>query len=198
VIRDIRPIRIISFLDEYEKLCKIIELGEIHLKLTAVATVFLLSPFFLFRTEAVEIKTTGLCESTESIIFSCSTKNGKLLSVCSKLNAPKVSKVQYRFGKVNQVELTLPRTNSDSISYNSVMYSGGGGAYVRFKHGDTDYVVFSKIVKGEGESSGVLIQKKGKKSAQVRCEVEGDVDLALLQKLQLKKESDDIDPLIED
>ena len=99
---------------------------------------------------------------------------------------------------MNQVELTLPKTNEDHISYNSVMYSGGGGAYIRFKHGDTDYVVFSKIVKGEGESSGVLIQKKGKKSSQVRCKNGGDVDLAALKKLPLEKESSEVDALIED
>lgn len=168
------------------------------MKLIAVTTVFLFSLFFVLRTEAAEKKTAGLCESTESIIFSCSTKNGKLLSVCSELNAPKVSKVEYRFGKVNQIELILPKSNEDHISYNSVMYSGGGGAYIRFKHGDADYIVFSKIVKSEGESSGVLIQKKGKKTAQVRCKIEGDVDLALLEKLQLKKESNEVDPLIED
>jgi hypothetical protein len=168
------------------------------MKLFAVATVFLLSSFFSLRADVVAEKTAGLCKSTESILFSCSTKNGKLLSVCSKLNDTNVSKVEYRFGKVNQVELTLPNNNVDHISYNSVMYSGGGGAYVRFKHGDTDYIVFSKIIKGEGESSGVLIRKKGKKSAQVRCKLEGEVDLATLQKLQIEKESNDVDPLIED
>jgi hypothetical protein len=168
------------------------------MKLNAAFILFLLFSLFSNQTEAAEKKNTGLCASTELNIFSCSTKNGKLISVCSELTTSKVAKIEYRFGKMNKVELTLPKSSEDQVSYNSVMYSGGGGAYVRFNHGDIDYIVFSKMVKGEGASSGVLIHNKGKKSVSVRCKIEGDVDLDKLEKLQLKKEANDVDPLIDD
>ena len=47
-----------------KKLCKIIKSGELILKLMAVASIFLLTSFFLLRTEATEKKTSSLCERT--------------------------------------------------------------------------------------------------------------------------------------
>ena len=154
---------------------------------------FFIIPTTFIQAKTIEAPTLSLCESKESIIFSCSLKNKKLLSICTK-NA----KAEYRFGTNKKLELILPKDKNDQITYNTLMYSGGGGVYVRFKHVNTDYIVFSKLVKGEGESAGVLIQEKGKKSFEIHCSLKSNIDISSLENLRLNKELSDTDPLIEE
>jgi hypothetical protein len=56
----------------------------------------------------------SLCEKSEKVIFSCSIKkSGKIVSLCSSVNASKdQGYVQYRFGLPGKVELEFPKTLS--------------------------------------------------------------------------------------
>jgi hypothetical protein len=130
----------------------------------------------------------GLCHDGESALFQCATKKLKWISVCTGPVG-----VRYRFGKKGAEELSLP-----AASYNLLTYSGGGGAYVRFPSGTTDYIVFSRFVKGSGDSSGVLIRFGGKKKAvQVRCAKQTELDFSSLEKLALKRDGAEVDPFAE-
>lgn len=129
----------------------------------------------------------GHCAPEEEVFFTCVAKNKKEISVCGTGN-----KAEYRFGRQGKAELSVP-----AASWNTVMYSGGGGAYIRFPNQDTQYIVFSKIVRGEGDSAGVLIFKNNRKIAQVLCTGEGLVKESSLEKSNLPKEGDAVDPLIQ-
>jgi hypothetical protein len=136
-----------------------------------------------------------LCDSKPTIVFNCATKSGKWISVCTSLTDKK--KIEYRFGKPGHTELILPKTKDDRVSYNSVAYSGGGGAYIRFSTLNTDYIVYSRIIKGSGDDSGVLVKSGSVRQRWIKCSKNSDLDLPALEKLKLKREASDQDPLIE-
>ena len=77
------------------------------------------------------------CTDGEETIFSCEMAGGKRLAVCA---APQ-GKGQYRFGK-DAPELTL-----SGGRWSNTMYSGGGEAQILFSNGDTDYIVFSRMIR---------------------------------------------------
>lgn len=156
------------------------------------ALIVLLLPVIQANAESVTLS--GLCSPAEVTYFSCPVKKEKWISVCG---AKENTALQYRFGTTKTTEWTLPRSPSDSISYNYLMYSGGGGAYIRFSSPGTDYIVFSKTVRGTGESSGVLILSKNKKPVQVKCVKNADLKAPVLEKLKLKQEDAGIDPFMD-
>jgi hypothetical protein len=113
----------------------------------------------------------SLCQTKENVIFSCSTGK-KLISVCSSKNlSPTAGYVQYRFGTKEKPELTFPEPQTHPISFSTggtLMYSGGGGAYMRFNKGTYSYVVYSGIGKG-WDKQGVVIEKNGKLLSNIIC-----------------------------
>jgi hypothetical protein len=115
--------------------------------------------------------------SAEENVFSCHTATKKLISVCaSKDLAPDHGYLQYRFGLPDKVEVAVPADRSVSPANRAVsgtlVFSGGGGDYLRFKAGDYDYVVYTAIGKGWGEKDGVAIEKNGKRLSHVSCKDE--------------------------
>jgi hypothetical protein len=93
----------------------------------------------------------SLCQTKEKVIFSCSTGK-KLISVCSSENLSSAAGyVQYRFGTKEKLELSFPEPQAHPSSFSTggaLMYSGGGGAYMRFNKGAYSYVVYSGMGKG--------------------------------------------------
>ena len=141
----------------------------------------LLTPVVLFviSTAAFSAVTdSGHCRSEEKVIFTCALKNQKKLSVCGD---EKTKKIEYRFGRPKKIEMALPAMN-----FGSIMYSGGGGSYIRFKKDATEYLVYSSFVKGS-EDSGVNIKKDGKLIAEISCHVQGEVDFPALEKSGLPR-----------
>ncbi len=49
-----------------------------------------------------------------------------------------------------------------------MMYSGGGGAYLKFTNDQYTYAVFTGIGKG-WQKEGVVVKKAGKKIAHLQC-----------------------------
>lgn len=50
------------------------------------------------------------CTSNERTLFSCATKKNKIVSICaSKDLSPNSGYMQYRFGKLGKVEMTMPQ-----------------------------------------------------------------------------------------
>jgi hypothetical protein len=123
-----------------------------------------------------------LCLSAEENVFSCHTATKKMISVCaSKDMAADHGYLQYRFGSPGKVEVVVPADRSvlpaNSALSGTLMFSGGGGGYLRFKAGDYDYVVYTAVGKGWGEKDGVATEKNGKRLSHVSCKDEPESKL---------------------
>lgn len=123
---------------------------------------------------------TSFCTPMEDVIFACQT-GMKLVSVCaSKGAAANKGYVQYRFGKPDSrepLEMVLPEGEvapSRAATGENVPFAGGGGAWLRFRKGDTAYVVYSGIgkwgPKGETmEKQGVVVERGNATLASLPC-----------------------------
>ncbi|TAN68143.1 MAG: hypothetical protein EPN17_09910 [Methylobacter sp.] len=136
----------------------------------------------LYSVSLSVVATESYCSEQEQTVFSCSLGK-KIVSVCaSKDISPTSGYLQYRFGKQNAPELIFPAlTNAPSqrsgIQARSLMFSGGGGAYLRFINGNYNYIVYTAIGKGWGTKDGVSVEKDGKLIANLKC---SDVPVSIL------------------
>ena len=116
------------------------------------------------------------CNTQEQIIFSCSIGT-KVVSVCaSKDLSATQGYVQYRFGVTSKPELLfpsstqtiVPRTN---IQARTLMFAGGGGAYLRFINGNYNYnyIVYSAIGQSWGAKDGIVVEKDRKIMVNLLC-----------------------------
>lgn len=80
--------------------------------------------------------------------------------------------MQYRFGKSGAVEASVPETTNTHPSKvtngNNIMYSGGGGMFLRFKKGQYGYVVYGGEGKGWAKD-GLAVEKSGKIISNLVC-----------------------------
>jgi hypothetical protein len=114
-----------------------------------------------------------LCQPAEVNVFSCGAGK-KVISVCAFKDASADhGYLQYRFGAPKQVEVAVPDDRSTPSSKSAIagnlVFSGGGGAYLRFKTGEYEYVVYTAIGKGWGAKDGVAIDRNGKRRGHVAC-----------------------------
>ncbi|MDD5227822.1 MAG: hypothetical protein PHN45_12405 [Methylococcales bacterium] len=119
------------------------------------------------------LATDSHCREQENIIFSCSLGKN-IVSVCASKDISQTSGyLQYRFGQKNTPELILPASIEPShhadIQARTLMFSGGGGAYLRFINGQFNYIVYTAIGKGWGTKDGVAVEKDGKHIANLKC-----------------------------
>lgn len=115
----------------------------------------------------------SLCSAQEQTVFSCSLGK-KIVSVCASTTiSPTSGYIQYRFGKINAPELTFPvSTNGvdrSVIQARNLMFSGGGGSYLRFINGHINYIVYTAIGKGWGTKDGVSVIKDTKAISNLKC-----------------------------
>lgn len=94
--------------------------------------------------------------------FSCKTRDKYLLAVCSRDDGA----LQLRFEAAGRADsrVSLPGDMADKagLGTGSLLYSGGGGSYGRFKAtGGKDYVVYSGF--GKGWEQAGLAEVKGEK-----------------------------------
>jgi hypothetical protein len=118
-----------------------------------------------------------LCKADEVVVFSCPT--GKhIASVCaSRTETSGDSYMQYRFGEADKVDLSFPPEGTkpaDVFAAGTMMFSGGGGTWLRFSNGAFRYNVFSASGKwgrkGDlADAAGVFVQKDGKNIASFPC-----------------------------
>lgn len=112
------------------------------------------------------------CGAEEETLFTCSTGR-KLVSVCTSRDLSASSGfVQYRFGPPAAPELVYPPAGADwrAVTRGSVLtYAGGGGAYLAFSRGPYRYVVYTAIGSGWGTKAGVVVEKGGKRVANLPC-----------------------------
>ena len=101
----------------------------------------------------------SLCAVDEEVVFSCPLGR-RVVSLCGTVgvNSSKGS-VTYRIGRPGRTpELVFPQTRSDPKMHfrgRSLLFSGGGGAFVSFDRGSYTYTVFTAIGRGWGPKEGV-------------------------------------------
>ena len=135
----------------------------------------------LYLVSLPAIATDSHCTGQEQTVFSCSLGK-KIVSVCaSKDISPTSGYLQYRFGPKNAPELVFPASTEPAhrsdIQARSLMFSGGGGGYLRFINGGYNYIVYTAIGKGWGTKDGVSVEKDHKPVAHLKCL---DVPVSLL------------------
>lgn len=144
----------------------------------------------------------SFCSTAEVAVFHCST-GAKQVSVCASRTAtPSSGALRYLFGRPGAApEITLPAKAtppSRSASADTLIYAGGGGAWLRFRSGSHAYTVFTAIGRwGEGgrpaSKEGVLVERDGRRLAFLPCREDAVSDLGpdLFGKLGLRVASPD-------
>jgi hypothetical protein len=107
--------------------------------------------------------------------------------------------LQYRFGSRAKAELAIPADRAalpaSSAVSRTLVFSGGGGAYLRFKAGDYEYVVYTAIGRGWGVKDGVAIERNGKPLSHISCKdvPESKMGEEFFTKAGLKEDTKDFD-----
>jgi hypothetical protein len=112
------------------------------------------------------------CSEQEQIVFSCSLGK-KIVSVCASSDlSSNNGYLQYRIGQRNAPELVLPIATAPGqhIQARTLMFSGGGGSYLRFINGAYHYIVYTAIGKGWGVKDGVSVEKNNKRIVNLKCQ----------------------------
>jgi hypothetical protein len=112
-----------------------------------------------------------LCGAQEQIVFSCITRQKKMLSLCAsgKLKQS-VDRVQYRFGKPGKIELSYPEKSEgwkDQFAFSTRMFSGGGEYHIRFVNGGVEYLLYD--IEAHPPRAGLLVRSDGKAISRVKC-----------------------------
>jgi hypothetical protein len=114
------------------------------------------------------------CRAQEHIVFSCSVGK-KTVSVCASADLSAASGyLQYRFGQKGTLELAFPDLTKATpvtsyVQARTLMFAGGGGAYLRFINGAHHYIVYTAIGKGWGAKDGVAVEKNGQLVTNLEC-----------------------------
>lgn len=120
------------------------------------------------------------CSGQENTLFNCPAGK-KLISVCASKDLDRsAGYLQYRFGPKNAPEIQVPPANSHpsgQVKQGALMFSGGGGAYLRFASAGHDYVVYTAVGRGWGIKEGVAVEKDGKRLAGIRCKAAAETRL---------------------
>lgn len=98
----------------------------------------------------------GLCRPGEPVLFSCSVRSGKIVSICGAAGRDGSRFPQYRYGRAGSAaELIWPASPAAGrIAFASVPYSGGGEAQLMFDRADVRYVVYSRVIRTGFGSDG--------------------------------------------
>lgn len=151
-------------------------------------------------------KQNSFCTPMEQVVFSCRT-GAKLVSVCASKDASRTKGyMQYRFGKPDStepLEMILPEAQvlpSKSATGDNVPYAGGGASWLRFSKGGYSYTVYSGIgrwgPKGETqEKNGLLVERSGKRVANLKCNNEPASELGpdFFEKLKIQGNGQEFD-----
>lgn len=118
-----------------------------------------------------------LCSAAEEVVFSCPLAR-KLVSLCATAGlSPTSGSVVYRIGKPGRTpELVYPETPAHPRAHfrgGTLMYSGGGGAFISFTRGVYTYTVFTAIGRGWGHKEGVVVAS-GTRRVYLPCRVPAD------------------------
>jgi hypothetical protein len=143
------------------------------------------------------------CNVGETVVYSCAA-GAKTVSVCTGNGF-----LQYRFGALGQApELSLPEgliAPAGAATGEAVPFSGGGGAWLRFRKPPYGYVVYDGIGNwGPGGAkktiAGVVVEQGGRKIANVKCTTkpQGELGPDWLQRVGIRTNNQDFEFPTED
>ena len=138
-----------------------------------------------------------LCRPDEAVVFSCPT-GAHIVSLCaSKTASATEGYLQYRYGAGDRIDLAYPDLSTraaDAFTSGRMMFSGGGGAWLRFDKGPYAYTIFTAIGRWGHSGSpasvaGVAVEKDGKAFANFPCRSaeQSEIGPDLFDKLGLKE-----------
>ncbi len=112
------------------------------------------------------------CEPGEEQLFACSTGT-KRVAVCASQDwSAATGYVQYRYGAPHKAEMVLPaqaQVPAASALSGVLALSGGGGAWLRFRSGYTEYVVYTAVSSSWGERSGIVVERGRARLRAIAC-----------------------------
>ncbi|MCD9046973.1 hypothetical protein [Luteimonas sp. MHLX1A] len=109
------------------------------------------------------------CAVDETVVFACATGAGQGVALCGSQDASRL-----RYVETGEAAARWPETGmAEAAAFRSgtLMYSGGGGAYLRFDRDGREYTVYTGIGRG-WEKAGVLVQEDGRTVRALTCEDE--------------------------
>jgi hypothetical protein len=143
----------------------------------------------------VEASSPTLCQVNEQVIFACTTKDNKIISLCASryLDANK-GYLQYRFGTSNAIELQYPSVKllpAQAFKGRNQQLGGRKGTYLRFQNNDYDYIVYNDASKG-WTTNGVIILKNTEFKQYIACKNQPNTQLlpSLLTTLTIANDND--------
>ena len=93
-----------------------------------------------------------MCRSDETVLFSCQMAS-KLVSVCRA--EAQGQALRYRYGKPARLELIYPERGARGAFYqSSSTLIGGGEMRIEFDRAGFNYMIFSRVRRGEADSDG--------------------------------------------
>jgi hypothetical protein len=132
----------------------------------------------------IHAETDSHCTKTESVIFSCQIKDSdKTLSLCASKDISDTSGyIQYRFGKLNKVELTFPNDRLHSqkrFLYTHYFRSQVDRVEIAFVNRGHKYTIYS-YYEGDGPEPG---QEEGVyvDNIDLQCKEPSKADFTLLE-----------------
>jgi hypothetical protein len=135
----------------------------------ASGVVFAMVAVLPTRASAVE---DAICVPPQRAVFSCSTGT-KVIAVCGSATlTPRSGRLQYRFGRPGANELSYPPAGADwrkVTRAGTLLFSGGGGAFIAFTHSHYRYIVYSAVGQGWGSKAGLVVEKDGRRIANLAC-----------------------------
>lgn len=112
------------------------------------------------------------CTPDEQVVFQCDIGARRVAVCASRGLGAQGGQLQYRYGRPAAVELAYPSADTpwrDVTRGGTLMFSGGGGAWLAFTRGEHRYVVYTAIGQGWGDKAGVVVERGGRRLAVLGC-----------------------------
>ena len=107
------------------------------------------------------------CAGGEAVVFACATGTDRGVAICGSQDG-----AQLRYIETDEDGGTGPdASRAASFRSGTLMYSGGGGAYLRVDRDGLEHTVYTGIGRG-WEKAGVVVQEGGRTVRELACEGE--------------------------
>ncbi len=117
-------------------------------------------------TELTAQEATAACSAGETVVFACQTGTDQGVALCGSQDATRL-----RYVETGEAAGSWPEAGTaEAAAFRSgtLMYSGGGGAYLRFDRDGRQHTVYTGIGRG-WEKAGVLVQENGRTVRELAC-----------------------------
>lgn len=135
----------------------------------------------------------GFCAPGEELVFGCAVDPGRSVAVCATGN---FASLQYREGvRGGPADVIWPAgagvQAAQAFRSGTLMYSGGGGAYLRFDRDGQSWTVYTGIGRG-WEQAGVVVEQSGETVRDLVCQdgMESTIGPALFERADIPADPD--------